>query len=84
MSITEKEPVVEQPSDDIKIEDSEESASESPTTSSSHAEKNNQNNNKVDIDYLDSNLFSKIKEVSPEELNSEDSVLAVSEEESKG
>ena len=72
MSITEKEPVVEQPSDDIKIEDSEESASESPTTSPSHAEKNNQNNNKVDIDYLDSNLFSKIKEVSPEELNSED------------
>ena len=72
MSITEKEPVVEQPSDDIKIEDSEESASESPTTSSSYVEKNNQNNNKVDIDYLDSNLFSKIKEVSPEELNSED------------
>ena len=57
MSITEKEPVVEQPSDDIKIEDSEESASESPTTSPSHAEKNNQNNNKVDIDYLDSNLL---------------------------
>ena len=39
MSITEKEPVVEQPSDDIKIEDSEESASESPTTSSSYVEK---------------------------------------------
>ena len=61
MSITEKEPVVEQPSDDIKIEDSEESASESPTTSSSYVEKNNQNNHKVDIDYLDSNLFSEIK-----------------------
>ena len=68
MNTTEKEPTVEQPSSDSKLEVSEKSVIESPTVSTPEAENNNSPDNKIEIDYLDSKLFSDIKEVSPEEL----------------
>ena len=68
MNTTEKEISVEQPSDDPKLEASEKSAPESPTVSTSEAENIKSPKNKIEIDYLDSNLFSDIKEVSSEEL----------------
>ena len=68
MNITEKETTVEQPSNDSNLEVSEKSATESPTVSTSEAENIKSPKNKIEIDYLDSNLFSDIKEVSSEEL----------------
>ncbi|MEC7872400.1 MAG: 30S ribosomal protein S1 [Candidatus Neomarinimicrobiota bacterium] len=68
MNTTEKETTVEQPSNDSNLEVSEKSAPESPTVSTSEAENIKSPKNKIEIDYLDSNLFSDIKEVSSEEL----------------
>ena len=68
MNTTEKETTVEQPSNDSNLEVSEKSAPESPTVSTSEAENIKSPKNKIEIDYLDSELFSDIKEVSSEEL----------------
>ncbi|MEC9437222.1 MAG: 30S ribosomal protein S1 [Candidatus Neomarinimicrobiota bacterium] len=68
MNTIEKETTVEQPSNDSNLEVSEKSAPESPTVSTSEAENIKSPKNKIEIDYLDSNLFSDIKEVSSEEL----------------
>ena len=68
MNTIEKETTVEQPSNDSNLEVSEKSATESPTVSTSEAENIKSPKNKIEIDYLDSNLFSDIKEVSSEEL----------------
>ena len=68
MNTTEKETTVEQPSNDSNLEVSEKSAPESPTVSTSEAENIKSPKNKIEIDYLDSKLFSDIKEVSSEEL----------------
>ena len=68
MNTTEKKPVAEQPSEDQPLDVSDNSATESPATSTDNAD-NNILNNKVDIDYLGSNLFSDVKEISPEDLN---------------
>ncbi len=68
MNTTEKETTVEQPSNDSNLEVSEKSAPESPTVSTTEAENIKSPKNKIEIDYLDSNLFSDIKEVSSEEL----------------
>ncbi len=68
MNTIEKETTVEQPSNDSNLEVSEKSAPESPTVSTSEAENIKSPKNKIEIDYLDSKLFSDIKEVSSEEL----------------
>ena len=68
MNTTEKETTVEQPSNDSNLEVSEKSVPESPTVSTSEAENIKSPKNKIEIDYLDSKLFSDIKEVSSEEL----------------
>ena len=68
MNTTEKQPVAEQPSENKPLDVSDNSATESPAASTDNAE-NNILNKKVDIDYLGSNLFSDVKEISPEDLN---------------
>ena len=69
MNTIDNEPVVEQALDNETSKVSEESTEKSPTTSNDIVEKEIVADKKADIDYLDPSLFSKVKEVSVDELS---------------
>ena len=69
MNTIHNEPVVEQALDNETSKVSEKSTEKSPTTSNDIVEKEIVADKKADIDYLDPSLFSKVKEVSVDELS---------------
>ena len=69
MNTIDNEPVVEQALDNETSKVSEESTEKSPTTSNDIVEKEIVADKKADIDYLDPSLFSKVKEISVDELS---------------
>ena len=69
MNTIDNEPVVEQALDNETSKVSEKSTEKSPTTSNDIVEKEIVADKKADIDYLDPSLFSKVKEVSVDELS---------------
>ena len=69
MSTIDNEPVVEQALDNETSKVSEKSTEKSPTTSNVIVEKEIVADKKADIDYLDPSLFSKVKEISVDELS---------------
>lgn len=69
MNTIDNEPVVEQALDNETSKVSEKSTEKSPTTSNDIVEKEIVADKKADIDYLDPSLFSKVKEISVDELS---------------
>ena len=69
MNTIDNEPVVEQALDNETSKVSEKSTEKSPTTSNDIVEKEIIADKKADIDYLDPSLFSKVKEISVDELS---------------
>ena len=74
MNTIDNEPVVEQALDNETSKVSEKSTEKSPTTSNDIVEKEIVADKKADIDYLDPSLFSKVKEVSVDELSEPEAV----------